>query len=59
MWINDDTQEGLKNALNKFAAMDYNELKKRAISARVKVYEIYGVKNQGERITYFLTSMSS
>lgn len=58
-WIEDDSQEGIRKALNKFATEDYEELKKRAITARVKVYEIYGVKNQGERITYFLTLLNS
>lgn len=58
-WIEDDSQEGIRKALNKFATEDYEELKKRAITARVKVYEIYGVKNQGERITYFLTVLNS
>ena len=58
-WIEDDSQDGIRKALNKFAMADQDEMKKRAISARVKVYEIYGVKNQGERITYFLTSINS
>ena len=38
---------------------DQAKMKKRATTARVKVYEIYGVKNQGERISYFLHSISS
>ena len=58
-WIKDDSVEGIRTALNSFAQADPDELKKRATTARVKVYEIYGVKNQGERITYFLTSISS
>ena len=58
-WIEDDSQEGIRKALNKFSMEDYDEMKKRAITARVKVYEIYGVKNQGERITYFLTAINS
>lgn len=58
-WIEDDSTIGIKLALNEFASQNYEELKKRAIAARVKVYEIYGLKNQGERITYFLTSVSS
>lgn len=58
-WIEDDTTIGIKNALNNFATQDYEEMMKRAIAARVKVYEIYGLKNQGERIAYFLTSISS
>ena len=58
-WVEDDSLEGIRQALNDFNNKDYEELKKRAIAARVKVYEIFGVKNQGERITYFLTSVSS
>ncbi len=58
-WIEDDTTIGIKNALNDFAKKDYDEMLKRAIAARVKVYEIYGLKNQSERITYFLTTINS
>ena len=58
-WIEDDSHNGIKNALNEFAATNIAELKKKATSARVKVYEAYGVKNQGERISYFLTTLSS
>lgn len=58
-WIKDDSQEGIRQALNEFNRSDMELLKKRAIAARVKVYEIYGLKNQGERIAYFLTSISS
>lgn len=59
IWIQDDSLEGIKKSLNEFILMDKNELRKKASTARVKVYEIYGVKNQGERITYFLTSINS
>ena len=58
-WIRDDSQEGIRKALNEFVYEDEQELKKRATTARVKVYEIYGVKNQGERITYFLSTFNS
>ena len=58
-WIKDDSQDGLKKALNSFILLDKTELKKRATTARLKVFEIYGVKTQGERITYFLTSINS
>ena len=58
-WIADDSQEGIRKALEDFAKENKETLRKRATSARVKVYEVYSVKNQGERITYFLTSLSS
>ena len=58
-WIQDDSTEGIKRVLNEFNNADKEELKKKAIAARVKVYEIYGVKNQGERISYFLTTINS
>lgn len=58
-WIEDDSQEGIKRALNSFILEDESKLKKRATQARVKVYEIYGIKNQGERISYFLSSFNS
>ena len=41
------------------SAKNKTELKKKATTARVKVYEIYGLKNQGERISYFLNSINS
>ena len=58
-WIEDDSHNGIKNALNEFSHANKEELKKRATSARVKVYETYGVKNQGERISYFLSTFNS
>ena len=58
-WIEDDSASGIKRALNSFIIQDQAKMKKRATTARVKVYEIYGVKNQGERISYFLHSISS
>ena len=56
-WIKDDTADGIKKALNEFSLQNKAELRKKATTARVKVYEIYGVKNQGERITQFLTNV--
>lgn len=56
-WIKDDSTEGMKQALNEFARENKAELRKKATTARVKVYEIYGVKNQGERMTQFLTDV--
>lgn len=56
-WIKDDSTEGIKQALNEFARENKAELRKKATTARVKVYEIYGVKNQGERMTQFLTNV--
>ena len=56
-WIKDDSTEGMKQALNEFARENKAELRKKATTARVKVYEIYGVKNQGERMTQFLTNV--
>ena len=58
-WIEDDSHNGIKNALNAFINGNKEEYKKRATSARVKVYETYGVKNQGERISYFLSTLNS
>ena len=56
-WIKDDTTDGIKQALNEFSRQNRAELRKKATTARVKVYEIFGVKNQGERITQFLTNV--
>ena len=38
---------------------DYKELKKQATSARLKVYELYGLRNQGEGMTHFIESINS
>lgn len=58
-WITDSSKEGIINAIKNFTELDKSKLKKQATTARLKVFEIYGVKNQGERISYFLTSLSS
>lgn len=59
IWITDSSKEGIKKAIQNFLELDKNQLKKQATTARLKVFEIYGVKNQGERISYFLASLSS
>ena len=56
-WIKDDSTDGIRRALNEFTQQNKVELRKMATTARVKVYEIYGVKNQGERITQFLSKV--
>lgn len=58
-WITNDSKEGIQKALEDFAKEDIKLLKANALNARKKVYDIYGVRPQGERITYFLETFSS
>lgn len=58
-WITNDSKEGIQKALEDFAKEDRKILEHNALNARKKVYEIYGVRPQGERITYFLETLSS
>lgn len=58
-WITNSSKEGIKKAILDFAKEDKSQIKKQATTARLKVFEIYGIKNQGSRISYFLTSLSS
>lgn len=58
-WISDDSQEGITKAFEEFEKEDQKELKKMALNARTKVIELYGVRPQGERISYFLDSLNS
>ena len=57
IWLINDNENGIAKAIDSFDDYDYKELKKGASSARLKVYELYSLKNQGEAITYFLTDL--
>ncbi len=53
IWLNEDTEAGFEKAIDQLDRHDYQELKKYASTARLKVFELYGLKNQGEGITMF------
>ena len=59
IWLEDDSEKGLQRAIESLDTMDHEELKKRAITARVKVYELYGLRSQGESFTHFINSINS
>ena len=54
IWLVDDTENGIERAIESLSTIDYSELKKSASTGRLKVFELYGLKNQGEGITMFL-----
>ena len=58
-WIEDTSLEGMKKALEDFAASDLEEAKRKAYTARMKAFEFYGIEVQSESINHFLTSLSS
>ncbi len=59
IWLISDTENGLLKVIDSFDDNDYKELKKSASSGRLKVYELYGLKNQGEGLTNYLTDLTS
>lgn len=59
IWVEDDSEKGLEKAIESISEYDYKELKKQATSARLKVYELYGLRNQGEGMTHFIESINS
>ena len=57
-WIEDDSKEGIKKALEEFSGSNKLKLKKMASTALVKVYELYGTNEQGKSISHFINSLS-
>ena len=58
-WIEDDSLEGIKKALEDFNNSDKEVAKRKAYTAKMKAFEFYGLEVQSESISHFLTSMSS
>ncbi len=58
-WIDANGKDAIKEALERFVVSDINENKKKAITARRKVFEFYGLNVQAESINYFLASINS
>ena len=55
-WI--DGHEKLEESLEKISSIDPAELRKKASNARLRVYELYGLRTQGEKIGQFLNSVN-
>ena len=58
-WIEGNTLEDMKNAIEKYDIEKQNEYLKKAATARRKVFEFYGLDVQSESITHFLTAINS
>lgn len=58
-WIEGNDKESLISALESFDVSKEEEYIKKAITARRKVFEFYGLEVQAESINYFLTTISS
>lgn len=57
LWFEDGSFESLVNGFNRFHEYDYSTLKKMASTAKVKVFELYDLRVQGEAITHFVDSL--
>lgn len=56
-WIEGNTIEDIQNAIAKFEACDYQIQKQKALTAKNKVFEFYGLEIQGDSITHFLKTL--
>lgn len=57
IWLDNDSEAYIERAIESIDTMDKSELKKKAASTRTKVYELYGIRTQGELMTHFLMSV--
>lgn len=57
-WIEDSSPEGIQKTLLDFLNSPKSEKTKRALSAKTKVYSMFGSLVQGEGISHFLKSFS-
>ena len=57
-WIEDSSTEGIRKAIIDFLDAPSSEKNKKALSAKTKVYSMYGSLVQGEGISHFLKSFS-
>ncbi len=58
-WIEDSSVEGIKKAISEFLKSSNTERTKKALSAKTKVYSMYGSLVQGEGISHFLRTFNS
>lgn len=57
-WIEDSSPEGIKQAMVDFLLASKSEKTKKALSAKTKVYSMYGSLVQGEGIAHFLKTFN-
>lgn len=57
-WIDDSSMDGIKKAVEDFIKAPTNEKNKKALSAKTKVYAMFGTLVQGEGISHFLSAFS-
>ena len=58
-WVEDSSAEGIKEAILRFLNTPASEKHKKALSAKTKVYSMYGSLVQGEGISHFLRTFST
>ena len=58
-WIEDCSIEGIRKAISDFMNVSSSEKNKKALSAKTKVYSMYGSLVQGEGISHFLNSFKT
>lgn len=58
-WIEGNTLEDMKAALESYNVENQNEYLKKAATARRKVFEFYGLNVQSESISHFLAAINS
>lgn len=58
-WIDDDSVEGIRKTITNFLKVPSSEKTKKALSAKTKVYSMYGSLVQGEGISHFLNSFKT
>lgn len=58
-WIDGNDEEAVIKALTEFETTSLEERNKKALSAKIKAFEFYGLDVQGESISHFLASLNS
>lgn len=58
-WIDDSSPKGIQKTIEEFISTSNVEKTKKALSAKTKVYSMYGCLVQGEGISHFLKSFST
>lgn len=58
-WIEENTIDSIAKTLENFELLEKTETAKKALSARSKVFEFYGIAVQNESISHFLDSINS
>lgn len=56
-WIDNDSPEGIAKTINEFLQTSKIQINKKVTTAKVKVYEMFGLHPQGEGISHFLDSL--